>query len=77
MNVDTGAFQALTDQVAEMAERVRQIAARDFSLEHMWAAGYAAGEAAAREAMPGRGARTSAAASPRIRHLRAGDGGQS
>ena len=59
MDVDTGAFQALTVQVTEMAERVRELAVRAVALEHMFGAGFAAGEAAAREAMLGRSAETS------------------
>ena len=73
MNVSAGQFQALTEQVAEMAERVRQIAARDFALDHI----FAAGEAATREAMLGRAARTSAAARPRPSHLSVVGGGRS
>lgn len=59
MDVDTGAFQALTGQVTDLAERVRELAVRDVALEHMFGAGFAAGEAAARKAILGRAAEAS------------------
>lgn len=77
MNVSTGAFEALTAQVAEIAERVRELAVRDVATEHMFAAGFAAGEAATREALLGRAARTSRPASPRPSHLSVVGGGAS
>ena len=70
MNVDTGAFQDLAAQVAEMAERVAELAARDVAVEHILGAGYEAGQSAARSSLLGRAAETSAAARPRPAHLR-------
>lgn len=79
MQVDTGAFAALTDQVAELAEQVRQLAVKEVSAEAFFQAGFATGETRAREAMLGRAAGTSQAPRPRSgrpAHLRAVDGGQ-
>jgi hypothetical protein len=71
VNVDTGAFQALTAQVAALAEEVRGLAARGFSLDAAFRAGCVAGEVIARDAMPGQAPRTARTARPRPRHLRA------
>lgn len=76
MEVDTGAFRALTDQVAEMAEQVRQLAVKEFTMDLFFQAGYAAGETHTREAMLGRAAQTSRPAAPRPPHLRVVGGGQ-
>ena len=70
MNVDTGAFQNLAAQVAEMAERLAELAVRDVAVEHMFAAGYEAGQSAARSSLLGRAAETSAPARLRPAHLR-------
>jgi len=79
VNVSTGAFEALTAQVAEMAERVGELAERDFDMRHTFAAGYAAGEADTRAAMLGRAAETSRThvrlRGGRPSHLRAVPGG--
>jgi hypothetical protein len=44
VNVSTGALEALTAQVAELAERVREIAAREFAEQVFFEAGFAAGQ---------------------------------
>ena len=66
MNVDTGAFPALTAQVAELAEQVRQLAQARMVLE----AAFAAGRAHEREDRTRRPA-------ARPRYLRSVDGGAS
>ena len=70
MNVSTGAFEALTAQVAELAEQVRQLAVKEAAADAFFQAGYAAGETRAQEALLGRAARTSRPATPRLSHLR-------
>ncbi len=69
MNIDTSAFQALTAEVGRPAEAVRGMAARELAVEMVFEAGRAAGQDNMRDAMPGRGAKTSAAWS-RPSHLR-------
>ena len=78
MNVDTGEFRNLAAQVAELTEQVRQLAAKEFSMDHFFEAGVACGQDRARGALLGRAARTSQASrrgGPRQAHLRAVDGG--
>ena len=78
MTVDTGQFQALTAQVAELTEPVRKLAELEFAERMFFQAGYATGQDATREAMLGRAARISRDARPRgarSSHLRAVDGG--
>ena len=70
MNVSTGAIEALTEQVAELTEQVRGLAARGYAAEMFFQVGYAARETATREAMLGRAAQTSRPAAPRPSHLR-------
>ena len=73
MNVDTGAFENLAAQIAELAEQIRDLRAEKFSAEMFFAAGVEHG----RERMLGKAARTSGAATPartagpRPAHLRA------
>ncbi len=75
MNVSTGEFRALTDQVAALAEQVRGVVQREFAVEMVYEAGYAAGETAARGALLGRAAKTSRTSRPRPSHLRPVPGG--
>lgn len=75
MNVDTGAFRALTDEVAGLAEQVRQLNVKEIAADVFFQAGYAAGETHTREALLGRAARTAGTAR-RPRRLRSVDGGQ-
>jgi hypothetical protein len=70
MNVSTGAFEALTAQLAELTEQVRQLAVREASAEVFFAAGRAYGETRARATLLGRAAQTSRPATPRLSHLR-------
>jgi hypothetical protein len=77
MAVDTGAFQVLTAQLAELTEQVRQLAVKEFTAEAIFQAGYATGETRTREAMLGRAAQTSRPAAPRARHLSVVSGGAS
>jgi hypothetical protein len=77
MQVDTGQFAALTEQVAELAEQIHKLKLWDVYTDTFFAAGYEAGQSAARSALLGRAAETSAAATPRRSHLRAVDGGAS
>lgn len=77
MNVDTGAFQALTDQVAGLAEQVQRLKVLDIASDVFFAAGFEAGRQAARSALLGRAAETSRPATPRPSRLRAVDGGAS
>lgn len=77
MEVDTGSFQALTDQVAELAEQMRKLRMWDACTDTFFTAGYDAGQKAARSELLGRAAETSAAARPRPRHLRPVEGGAS
>jgi hypothetical protein len=69
VNVSTGAFEALTAQLAELTEQVRRLAAKEFSEEMFFKAGYASGETRTREAMLGRAAQTSRPAARRPSHL--------
>ena len=79
MQVDTGEFRALTDQVTELAEQVRRLAVKEAATDAFFQAGYAAGETHTREAMLGRAAETSRTHvrlhGARPSHLRAVDGG--
>ncbi len=75
MNVSTGAFEALTAQLAELTEQVRQLAVKEVYAEGIFQAGVATGETRTREAMLVRAAQTSRPASPRPSHLRAVPGG--
>jgi hypothetical protein len=77
MVVDTGAFETLTAQLAELTEQVRQLAAREVTAEHYFEVGRAAGETSAREAMLGRAAQASRPAAPRARRLSVVSGGAS
>ena len=81
MQVDTGEFRALTDQVTELAEQVRRLAVREATDEACFAAGRAFGETSAREALLGRAAETSRTHvrlhGARPSHLRSVDGGAS
>jgi hypothetical protein len=70
VNISTGAFEALTTQLAELTEQVRQLAARDMAADFFFQAGLATGETKAREALLGRAAKTSRPAAPRPSHLR-------
>jgi hypothetical protein len=70
VNVSTGAFEALTAQLAELTEQVRQLATKEFGAEALFQAGYATGETRTREAMLGRAGQTSRPAVPRPSHLR-------
>jgi hypothetical protein len=70
VNVSTGAFEVLTEQLAELTEQVRQLAVSEASDEVFFAAGRAYGETRAREALLGRAAQTSRPAGPRLSHLR-------
>jgi hypothetical protein len=69
MVVDTGAFEALTAQLAELTEQVRELAAKEFSAEAFFQAGYAHGETRTREAMLGRATQASRPAALRPSHL--------
>ncbi len=69
MVVDTGAFQTLTAQVAELAEQVRRLAVKEVSAEAIFQAGFATGEIRTREAMLGRAAQASRPVAPRPSHL--------
>jgi hypothetical protein len=73
VNVDTGAFQALTEQVADLAEQIRQLRVWDIYTTTFFDAGYRAGQ----DALLGRAAETSRPARPRPPHLRPVDGGAS
>jgi hypothetical protein len=67
---------ALRAQVTELAELVREVVARDFTMEHFWQAGHAHGEETARQALYGRAARTSReprSTGLRTNHLRSVD----
>lgn len=75
MNVSTAAFEALTAQVAELIEQIRQLAAREVAAEHYFEVGRAAGETSAREAMLGRAAKTARPARLRPVHLQPVQGG--
>jgi hypothetical protein len=77
MNVSTGAFEALTAQLAELTEQVRQLAVREATDEAFFAVGRAYGETRAREALLGRAAQTSRPATPRPSHLSVVGGGAS
>ena len=44
MNADTGAFQALTAEVAELAEQVRGLAQREIAVKAIFEAGFQAGQ---------------------------------
>jgi hypothetical protein len=77
VNVDTGAFQALTAEVARLAEAVRGMAVREVAIEMVFEAGRAAGQDDIRDAMPGRAAETSRKPRPRPGHLQAINGGAS
>ena len=83
MNVDTAEFRNLAAQVAELADQIQQLRAKEFSMEHSFAAGVALGEERARGALLGKAARTSGparparTAGPRPGHLRVMDGGTS
>ena len=71
MNVSTGEFAALTAQVGELAEQVRELAARQVIERTFFDAGFAAGQ----NAMLGRAAKTSRPATPRPSHLHSVGGG--
>ena len=71
MQVDTGEFRALRDQVSELAELVRRLGAREATDEAFFAAGRAFGETQTREALLGRAAETSRVPRHRPSHLRA------
>jgi hypothetical protein len=80
VNVDTGAFQALTAQVEQLAEHVEHLTRFKVFADEFYDAGYRRGEADARAALLGRAAQTSREArprGPRPAHLRAVDGGAS
>ena len=44
MNADTGAFQALTAEVAQLAEQVRGLAQREIAVEAIFQSGFQAGQ---------------------------------
>lgn len=77
MEVDTGQFAALRDQVAELAEQISRLSLWDTYTDTFYTAGYDAGQKAGRSELLGRAAETSAAARPRPRHLRPVEGGAS
>ena len=77
MNVSTGAFEALTAQVAELTQMVRDLATYRAASEYRFHKGYHCGQNAARDALLGRAASTSAAARPRPSHLSVVGGGAS
>jgi hypothetical protein len=69
VNVSTGQFQALTAQLAELTEQVRQLAVKEVSADMFFQAGCAHGETRTREAMLGRAAQASRPAARRPSHL--------
>jgi hypothetical protein len=78
MAVDTGQLQALTEQVARLADRVEDLLADQFALSMAYQAGQAAGEGSARAALLGRAATTTPTPTSRrarAAHLRPVDGG--
>lgn len=77
MEVDTGSFQALTDQVAELAEQMRKLRMWDACSDMFYTAGYETGRAAARNELLGKAAETSRPPRHRPSHLRPVDGGAS
>jgi hypothetical protein len=80
VNVDTGQFAALRDQVADLTEMVRQLTVHKMYADTFWEVGYQEGQNAARTALLGRAAghrREVRPRGPRPSHLRSVDGGAS
>jgi hypothetical protein len=79
MQTDTAAFQALTAQLDELTEMVRDLTTHKMYIDTVWEVGYQEGQKAARDALLGRAAETSREARPRPRppHLRSVDRGAS
>ena len=70
MNVDTGAFQALTAQLADLTEQVRVLAQTRITLEAAFDAGMICGEERAERHLLGRTAETARPPMPRPSRLR-------
>jgi hypothetical protein len=77
VNVDTGAFEALTAQVAKLTEAVQAEVLKSITLDAIFDAGFAAGQDDIRKSMgqPSRGRARATRRAAGSGHLRAVQGG--